>query len=271
MRIQIMFIAGILFLLNSCKNDFKESVSLPDQIDLKAAISQGELDALLDLLKNPSEGLIRMAHYTYTPENKKYHINGSFNASLSISQVMLNETSLDMSQRNAFYHDSGLLAAGLQNTEALPDYFGGYLAFKLFSGNEVFLQDEVDIPAKLEVNTGASQATPNPECFPGYTLQWNAAPGNELGLYVIFEFDPAGNTHLPEPAFSNNRRLWYRHLSETGSYTLTTDDFPHNLPDGSVIFMRAIRPTFKDYATTRGNFRLVAHSEVHCMFRYRAI
>lgn len=247
----------------SCKQGELCEVEKP----LNAVFRQGELTEFLDLLKYEDDGTIILSHYNYNfSKSSKYAVTGTFDDGVGVEQVSLNEYNVHP-QNGIFQHDDGLVSIGLQSIAPIPNYFGQPLSFQLLSAeNSVLLADQLNIPAALDIFIG--QDGPNPTFSPGYTLQWNAVPENGLGLYLVFEFNPAANIHLPGPALSEGKHLWYINIPDTGSYTFQESDFPGQLPEGAVIGLRAIRGKIKDYTTGNGSFRFVAHSEVHGFFKF---
>ncbi|HMQ48544.1 MAG TPA: hypothetical protein PKA00_17570 [Saprospiraceae bacterium] len=260
-----LFLALMTSFLCYCK---KEQVADSNSSIIEGLLPeyrQGELTRFLELLQYEENGSILMSHYNYNfSRHQKYSIIGTFEPVMNVYRVKLNQEVIPVVNKY-FQHDDDLLEAGLQEGASIPNYFNTNLEMSLLTANNsILLTSSLAIPAALVFDI----AEQNPIFQPGTMITWNAAPENTLGLYLIFEYAPAGNLHLGEN-LSEEKQVWYINIPDTGSYTFSQADFPSNLPEESVVGMRAIRATYKDSSTPNGNFRFVAHSEVHGLFVFR--
>lgn len=124
---------------------------------------------------------------------------------------------------------------GQQEPVSLSGVFGSRVLFKL-NGSQNFpmLQDSVDLPEKIYIsstapawNTSGLGMFPSVSKSGGFTLQWNADPGNQYGqvgvmLSVSQLYTEMNDSTLNIPA---NSSVYSFTTDDDGSYTFDSTDF----------------------------------------------
>jgi hypothetical protein len=253
------------FVLFACNKD-KSLEPIGNRLSLR----DGNLSELLELLHANPDGVIRFENYLYNfNQAEKYGVHGFFEEEIGITQLTVGQEEISLNEQSSFHYDSRLPAelTGPSFVD-FADYFGTTVNLKFHLQLNQVVSTTFEIPQKLVFDI----AETNPVFYPGKTIAWNPNQNDIFGIYIVFEYDPAANIHIPAVVNGTayqNKLIWYVHTEDDGSYTFSSSDFSQNIPDNAWIGFRSIRASINDVEINDKSVRLAAHTEVHGMCKYQ--
>ncbi len=152
---------------------------------------------------------------------------------------------------------------GKEETNIVKGFYGSEVSLSLEGENQppggVFAEN-LDIPDPIYVTSPVLGNTFTTSLGRDLDLAWNADAGNENGVFIVIAFDPGS----PWNSGIENAEEVYNviHIEDTGSYSLSEDDFS-GIPSGARVEILVGRGKYQkavDAATQRKEYIIYAYS-----------